>query len=508
MYRGNTFENLLWNEVDTHHRQGWNRLQDYYGFSGSEFLYKDLKPQMENQKDILSVLTENCVYSCRELLFSLEPIDNLRKDADRYGDTPDFTPITRSAMANALSKSLSDHLILTFAYRFFCDNLKARSLRWYSDALYDFQHTSYYGLSAMGEKAGVTAEKWDAYKNWNRKYDAFIRQTVDLAFRDAGENGDPSVDGTKESKKKFVEWLQTEFDKGSISPPASWFLLFLLSERIQFRKIFLEETKNRYTPLVELVSRTGFVTTVLPICEWKKGSNKPMPHKLLPMQDGENAFVGIPVPVSTSNSFQIPSIDYELVEGAGTLKISDRLQMVFNNYLFERNFHLHTVASMENAFSRFQIAAIRESGLVKSVFNITELRAPIVQAAVTSFVGTNAETIERPELIERYIDRWNNHALPVLEALFVWSVWENFKTPIEVATAIDNWVAPESTYERLKMIRLLRTKECVSEVGDNQLYNEIVSNVFARGDNLDCYRGIPCASSNVPEEIYFIRPRL
>lgn len=481
---------LLWDEVDTRYGRRWKCLNDYFGFSGCDLFKNSVPPFQEQHRDLLNVIAENCVYMCRELLFSLEPIDNLLKNAERYGAISDYTDLTRSLMETNLRQALCDQLILSFAYKFCCDNLETKKLRWYSDTVYDLQFPVN-GSPLRGERTIVSKEKADYYKGLSRKYDAFFRDIADLLF--------------DEDQLTFKERLQAKHDKEHISPVESWFLIFLVSERIRYRTLWLRSKKDKYTSLMDLVSRTGLVTTILPTCGWGDKSSKELPNKLVSMCDSGNTFVGIPVSKSNSDSFKIPSQTYKLVIGNETVNISDKLQMAFNNFLVEKYFHLHTLVETENIFSKYPIDEPRGASIRDSVFKIAELQAPLLQAAIISFVGENHEVSMHNDLIKRYVDRWNRFALPILGDLFVWSVWEVLKQPTDVSTAINNWITPKHTYERLNKIRLFKTKTDRVKNKNPRFYNEIIDNVFSKYMNasqtsLVCQ--CQCASANVPVRIY------
>ena len=90
MDKKDAFRDLLWAEVEAKHSQKWTCICDFFGFEGKGLL----DSYSGEPSDVLRVLAENCVHLCYELLFSLEPIENLKDGTERYGDTPDFSSIT------------------------------------------------------------------------------------------------------------------------------------------------------------------------------------------------------------------------------------------------------------------------------------------------------------------------------------------------------------------------------------------------------------------------------
>lgn len=78
-------------------------------------------------------------------------------------------------------------------------------------------------------------------------------------------------------------------------------------------------------------------------------------------------------------------------------------------------------------------------------------------------------------------------AVPVLEELFIWSMWVNFPTIAEIETEIQRWIETDSNFERTNIIRVLPVKETIPVPKNRALrefHNSIVNRAFRMSDNL------------------------
>lgn len=121
MLRNGQFDNLQWDKVPEAHSANWTLLQTKYGLS----------PQQTASAIPLSKLAAESIKACREYLFT----DTNCKEGWQTGRLVGI--ISKDELEECMSPALCDHLIVTFAYRFFCDNLIPRTLSECLDAIYN-----------------------------------------------------------------------------------------------------------------------------------------------------------------------------------------------------------------------------------------------------------------------------------------------------------------------------------------------------------------------------------
>lgn len=121
MLRSGQFDNLQWDKLAEAHTANWDLLQTKYGLS----------PQQITPTASLSELAVKSVQSCREYLFT----DGAKC---RTGwQTSNLAGILPAEdLEERLTPALCNHLLVTFAYRFFCDNLAPRTLSECLDTIY------------------------------------------------------------------------------------------------------------------------------------------------------------------------------------------------------------------------------------------------------------------------------------------------------------------------------------------------------------------------------------
>ena len=145
MYRNGMFTNLSWNQedIETHHAKLWEHINSYFGFQAASLKTPTSLPGRNPPKiSSLYQLATQCISTCQPLLFSLTPLEYLRQHAPDVQRTLDLPLSARHAMENLLHDSLCQHLITTFSYRFFCENLKHHKFQTYCNNFYNSQPTS------------------------------------------------------------------------------------------------------------------------------------------------------------------------------------------------------------------------------------------------------------------------------------------------------------------------------------------------------------------------------
>lgn len=137
MYRDGNFQNLRWNMLEASHKAHWEKLSSVYGLEEPEKLLKS--EAQKKDMPVLDQLAELCICSCQNYLFSLTPVKDVSNVFNDVLTAPDDLPMRiRRDMPHHFELALRDHLIVTFAYRFCCDNLEPRSFDDYVNTLFDY----------------------------------------------------------------------------------------------------------------------------------------------------------------------------------------------------------------------------------------------------------------------------------------------------------------------------------------------------------------------------------
>ena len=494
MYRNGAFIDLQWNDVKIKHQNRWDFLKEFYHFSNVQ-LPKSLDyPYGSVQRTRMDILAENCIEQCRELLFSLTPIEFLR-DGSIYDDYPDFSWNTRTNMRAELKKALCDHLTMSFAYRFLCENIQPQSLWQSSVGFFDCEHAAK-DSEKPEDNDLVLDNKRSFYKTQKEKHRSFCKELgIKSTQGQKGDAEDLDPDSIlyklkesildKEVADKFGKILQDELEVERIPPPSAWFFLYFISKRIRFCNVF-DDRGDGFLALAKLVSEAKWSNILLS----KEDTEEPL-CELTPIL--YSTFVGIPFDFKkTADQMSIPEMTFSLKGNKGEATISARLQRGFNNYLFERNFHLFAISTAELYAQKLGMHAERENQRLKTLLLPLKIHASLTQSAFISFFGCMSGLLEETSIVERYVKRWNRCALPALEELFIWSIMEEFSTTEEIVDAIREWSEADSFDERFNIIRLIPTEKIVSVTCNNKtkeaqefkkFHNAIVYEAFKISDN-------------------------
>ena len=495
MYRNGSFVGLDWKKVDTEHGKQWEQVKRYLGFENwNPLVSSGNAPAVSETR--LDLLAKECVGQCRELLFSLFPIECLPHKNPPHNDCPDFSQDIRNLMEQNLTQALCDHLVVTFAYRFFVENLKPKSLYQYGGVITRI----FLGTENVKDRVDndeIKDKTKNFYNNFKRKYRAFLGE-LGVLGNDTSEGNsilerlkDEVYDLNAASSYEII--LKSELTPNTLPPPSAWFLTFFVSRRIKFHNAFWDES-DRFFALADLISGPGADRDYQLLLPVETVEEKPC--FLAPTL--YSTFVGIPVDSATPINQGIPDTEYRFKNSKTKVTISARLQQIFNIYLFERNFHLYAIAQAESSIRKLCVPSNMILPDLHAALLPFRVHAPLVQAQFLAFVSTASDILKKPLLLEQYIKRWNRFALPVMEELFIWGVWQAAREDTDVAALIQEWIAPDSTYERLKTIRLIPAKakseiivpkETASSVINREqlcsFHNGIANAAFRVSDNFD-----------------------
>lgn len=486
MYRNGVFYDLRWDDITNRRGTKWDTMKSEWNFLQSYNL-----GCTDPWNPLLYRIAECCVDECRELLFSLTPVTCL-KEVDMSSEIQlDFSVNTRSVMASRLKTALCDHLVISFAYRFLCENLIPKTIAEYCDDLYCCQRNWDY----MGVRASQTAARMEFRKTVRRMYKDFCMD-LGIGESNAGINTNQTIlsflkyVNDVDSRDLFCGILEQDLQEETLPPPCAWFILAFIFERDKFLKIF-DEKKNKdfYIALANFVRESRFFK-VLMIEENVEEDLYDVPS--LWTKYGM-LFSGIPFDSDMGIVSGIPDKTYELqLEGFKEnvrITVTARLQTMLNNYLLERNFHLYTTATAMSVLYSDKRVAKQKCPYTEAGLMLTNIHAPLVHSTFISLLKEPGELREESYLLEAYVKRWNREALPVLEELFICRVKETMNQKLEVVDAINECANADFVYERVNFIRALRTNKRIwnseKNKANSDFINELVIRTFSLYENLE-----------------------
>lgn len=332
-----------------------------------------------------------------------------------------------------LKQALQDHLIVEFSYRFLCDNMEYKGFKYYADLFYEYTNK---GRSENYiSKVEIQAQKKDNFENLKRKYENLC----------------------KEIATEYKDYMCP--DTKCIPPITSSFLLFLASVRMDLRR--LRKADDQYCELSNLFrkstyasllcntedSKEFFHTSVGQLKDIKSVSKEKNQEKTMLLDVPQlyykysdmTGFVGIPFDGNSKHIQPMTLSKCVLKDDSGDgseVSVSREAQIMFNNYLIERYFHLGAMTNAKYAYCR--VAEERyDYKRLEYLMLPMYLEAPLLQSAFIEFLGSKQRHQLDDYLLRIYINRWNSVALPVLEELFLWSVFENCSNAADVAKAIE-----------------------------------------------------------------------
>lgn len=174
MYRDGNFQSLRWNMLEASHKAHWEKLSSVYGLEEPEKLLKS--EAQKKDMPVLDQLAELCICSCQNYLFSLTPVKDVSNVFNDVLTAPDDLPRRiRRDMPHHFELALRDHLIVTFAYRFCCDNLEPRSFDDYVNTLFDY--------IAEFDKTANPIDLAEIRKNYRRDFRKDFRNQIPQLLR-------------------------------------------------------------------------------------------------------------------------------------------------------------------------------------------------------------------------------------------------------------------------------------------------------------------------------------
>lgn len=473
MYRDGNFQNLRWNMLEASHKAHWEKLSSVYGLEEPEKLLKS--EAQKKDMPVLDQLAELCICSCQNYLFSLTPVKDVSNVFNDVLTAPDDLPMRiRRDMPHHFELALRDHLIVTFAYRFCCDNLEPRSFDDYVNTLFDY--------IAEFDKTANPIDLAEIRKNYRRdfrkdfrnKYRNFCEQFTLTTSESGGECSNnpqagpadkPSENTTCKGKEKQatvldaftnLHWrdikepldlsskISKKLDMNSIAPPDAWFLLFCASRKVKYISALrsssenYDKISNLFRPISEQrgsldIHKYDIVSALFPVEDCDQAFNT-MPKEarssciwIYPVIKSNVSFAGIPIDKKDCLASPLPDQEYYLKDYTDNesetvsrkITISADMQLVFNAYLLERNFHIFTIACAERIHQLRLNSDTYFPEWTACLLSPLRLRAPLLHAEFLNYLIDRPAVMERRSILNCYFAQWNRIGLPILEEYFL-----------------------------------------------------------------------------------------
>lgn len=512
MYRNGRFENLIWDRLTASHKESWEKLSlDYHLIAPTKIVQTE-----DNPEPILDLIAEACIENCRDYLFSMKHLNDISGVVDSsfkpFNHIEDFPDSIRTEMYQYFKSALCDHLIVTFAYCFYCENLEPKSFNEYAYSLFD-------SIAEPVEKIDniIVAEKRKNYrKTMSPKYRNFCKQfnIVDIFENSedavepqdegasSGEQNVPSSDRiypetvldffayqhgySEEETVALSDKIRTKLDPQRIPPPAGWFLIFCADRKLKYLQAILS-SRTPYRKISTLLSsisprrdddpdihKADISSALFPIeivgsrftaDITLQATRIPAHLALYHGQKSDVFFAG--TPVSKENCSSRPLLaqkcflkaSYNDSSEKREITIPTKIQHVFNFYLLERNFHIFSITCAEHIQQSKMNTDTYFPEWTACFLAPLRLRAPLLHADFLKYLIDRPEIMERRILLNRYFSLWNRIGLPILEEYFLKYIKENFDSIDSVFAAIEDSFLKSgkasSRYERLTRIRIL-----------------------------------------------------
>ena len=438
MYFFGTFSNLSWNSIAENQRITYSPKIT----SITNHIYPiHSAPKYLDTSSPLDFIAMSCVNSCMDVFFPPLLCAAL-----------DISAGEKQLIYDNLKESLQDHLIMTFAYRFYCQNLEPLSFTKYCRALFEYNNFS-----------DSYKDPKDYRKENIRKYNSFYNS---LTLFDSDESSSTFSDkvskivADKELFSHELRLLLNEIQQDRIPGPSIWFLNFLANNRLQIRKIL--SSPSPYSDLSKLLMRASLdgllnQSDISPVADSTANNPAPVPTEIDIILNNGLAFAGIP---TTAARKVIPPLEFT-VKGSKkqTVKIGANMQILFNNYLFEKYLHLYSLASITNTISSHVLTDIPER--LYTLLNIFKLNAPLVQCRCMDYLANPHILLKNRDRFCDCISYWNDYALPLLEECFILSVKRNYNQMVDIFSLIEKSFsysyneATPNRYERMNLCRLI-----------------------------------------------------
>lgn len=531
MLRSGQFDNLGWDTLAKAHTANWELLRSRFGISFAQI------PPLAS----LDELADISIQVCKEYLFTesfvdglerrmpfaspaylksqspLMPLsymesklsptspDYLKEQSDLFAlkcsaERSDFVyrnymgeqvhPTIRAYWDERLTSALKDHLIVTFAHRFFCDNLLPREQEECIDAVYKCRMESdkKYKFSALN-KGGQKVRDLDAereskknyFKSRQRSCDEFIskiktflrsyEKLLEKGYRDLSEyDSDKKIQDlintdialidqevSAEATERYAapnwpyslamacNWTTSplavkndmmvfirDAESESVSKNSLAFELAQFLGNPDWGPLLFQEAEDKskrpaHVPFFLTKHRKTEIEAMIE--EWQLQA---YPVVELRIDKNSCPFVSVPYVKDATYKCRLPRQSYTVKGNSHSFEMPSEIQQMLNCYLVERTFHGYASMIALNCLQEEQ--RVSSSKFLASEYShlpiVTRLRAPLVHPFLMQLlhhaIGNVTLSGSAISWMENCINEWNRTALPVLEEFFIHTVWASY----------------------------------------------------------------------------------
>lgn len=510
MFRNGMFIDLIWDKIEEKHKKRWEILKNRYKVvaqTDSTWQKERTEPIEHdgNRKNILDQIADSCIDQCRKYLFC-RCIDKLQEEKEDYRNTINAEDdYLNSSMYNNFRIDLCDHLIVTFTYRFYFENLKIKGtleeinkecrrrilqcqispsdisdfytarlkawngfcedisqlIEWYESRRID-KPGNEFGLPAMEapwEKINIQDQLMRA-PNWLFSWVMSTQRGMQM-YKLSKNKEQLLIESPKnEKKEEGLSGRLRKFLSGTGYAP-----LLMTTHRLPELQRVAKDSHNVFhvslNSDIPMTSRNEYFVNGAGVMRSTlyEGEYTSARAELLYCRQ---PFVGVAWEHDFLITQRMPAQTYERVDGQGTVTIPIEVQDVLNSYLLERYFHGYAIAVLQDCLLCNDSSWKQYIGLAQA----TRLQAPLLHARMISFgyqmLKSSSSGGYEAGWMNDYINNWNKTALPILEELFIWSVYKVFqKNQKALMESIEESFLSGNGYERrCERLRLYRLVPC------------------------------------------------
>ena len=490
------FSDLTWATIRERHQGHWTNLRSVYGLP---------QPTTFPNRG-LEQIASDCVNVCSKYLLPQSGMKEISLDE-----------LKQNAI-NRLLPSLVNHLLVSFSYHFYYDNLQSKTLREYWDIFFDCTDAAIRSSDNISETRNTFCNNGKmGYNKWIKD----ITAIQEYCRNNFGEKILPPIPFDPHDALLPPNWpfalVSSKMRRLSgpyqicnslSSSPTFYFISFLENKRASKSTTLVEKltsflTASDYISLLvkqdthstySTFGRYDLTSSPPPTLDLRMAVDSPGPpparrayirkpdekdpkeyliigNSLKPISPW---FTALPWdPIAQFAKTPLPTQSYAPKDNCceHEISISQELQLLFNSYLLELSYHAHALATVMNCpvgHSQNDLSPRNMESFFALLAAAARLRAPISHAAFIEFVhDTILWKVSKLDSIEfsntlldwenRYIDQLNATGLPILEEYFLWNICEQFTSAGQIFSEVDHTFSPNGKFSRedLLFFRLL-----------------------------------------------------
>lgn len=518
------YADLKWDRLQQVHGSRWDMLKTKYGI---HFEQISDPPSLED-------LAQRCVDLCRDILFDEKESSNLityTRSTQLANQDVSTATCRISDLEGRLKIALADHLIVTFAHRFYCDNLVPRNLDTCLRIMAQHYIEKTEDLIRDKERR---ADFRDSKRQTFIKFQDNIKDVADC-YKSLFADNIPECQERVASETAFIindilsapnwlfslcmanNWKNSPYmvgkrkngtENGMFNFLKGWddekeiFSTNLLEKLTQFvaqnkfsRFLFRWEDNPRQVSNPHFVPVANDIRTVLElraatnalsptfsaiacsvpppicvragVCDFRLTEERKCDYNVRCTSQGKCKYEekdnkGNTKTYRIEARCAVEPQRYAVRGGHGGKKeisISQDLQYIFNNYLFEKYFHGYAIANMLYYMEPYfqNNISVGQGIQLDSMIRIVRLHAPTLHVPMMRFLSDNVPQlsfIEWAKSVDQFIDYWNSVALPILEEAFLWGITTYYSLDTVFDAVETCFLQNAQRCDRLNYIRL------------------------------------------------------